>query len=95
LGLVKQRSLSSVSWSSLDLVVCVLRSLGKERNEEVSPISHGFGNTSETINLVERVKGDGTFSPLLESKLIACAVAFHKISFNAPVVSTDILVNCS
>lgn len=71
LGLVKERSFGSVSWFSLDLVVCVLRSLGKVRNEVVSPISHSRCRAGETVNVVEGIEGDCTLSPLLESKLIA------------------------
>jgi hypothetical protein len=50
LGLVKEGSIGSISWISFGLVVCVLRSLGKEINEEVSPLSHGGGNFVPLIN---------------------------------------------
>jgi hypothetical protein len=93
--LVKENGLFSAGSVSLSLVVCILRSFGKSRDEEITPVGHRSGNLGVHIVEVQGVESNRTGTPLLGSKLNGSAVIRGEIAISAVEVGADVLVDGS
>lgn len=89
MGFVKKNGSSAVGFVSLGNIISILRSLGKGRDEEVTPLGHSHGSLSEFFVRNGRVESDSTRSPLFGSKLRGSAVGGNNISINASIFSDN------